>query len=273
MPSQYARRDESTFEVLATAPGIAGQWVMEPPTEIERFETIEFSWHGGDPGAEAPQSPLVTLERETEGGWETVLLPSYRGYTNREMRFITRVRQATDDDPWEWVIRWEELGDFPVGNYRFVVLGHFLDEAEVRQEYVLESTTLAVNPSTGGLATVDSLAANSLSGTLGLPPEERGRFSGPSSDPMVPTGVALPVDMSVGEVTVTIGEGDGAIVLTGDQIVVETNPEALGGRNGVPITRFSSDWDDELAPGTYSVRVEFTDDHGNSGVSVSEVSF
>ncbi len=283
MPSQYARRSDATFEVLPTPAGVAGQWVMEPPSTVERFETIEFSWHGGDPGAEAPQSPLVTLERETEGGWEAVLLPSYREYTNRELRFITRVRQATDDDPWEWVIRWEELSDFPTGNYRFVVVGHYQDEAGARQEYVLESAAIMVNPTTAGTGSVGSLDATSIAGTLGLPPEERGRFSGPSSDParasgnfrlrhpMVPTGTALPVEMEGGTVTVTIG--DELVVLTEEDLVVETAPEAVAGRNGVPVTRFSGTWTEAIAAGTYSVSVDFVDAHGNTGSFTSELTF
>ena len=283
MPSQYASRDEEAFVLDITPSDQAGTWMIEAPAEVERLETIEFSWVGGDPGAEAPQSPLVTLEFEGEDGWAPVILPSQREYTNREMLFVTRVRQAGDGDPWEWVIRWEELSDFPLGNYRFRIDGHYLNQSEERASYQLITDPIAFVGASTGVASVEALSSTSVSGTIGMPPEERGRFSGPSSDParasgnfrmrhpMVPTGVPGPVDIEGGDMTITIGSGEEAIVLDGDGVEVSTSPESVSGRNGVPVTRFSATWESELAAGTYPVSVSFTDGLGNTGEGTGEL--
>ena len=283
LPSQYARRDEEPFVIDTTPDDVAGTWVQQVPERVERFDIIEFSWLGGDPGAEAPQSPLVTLEASTDDGWTPVMLPSHREYSNRETQFITRVRRPGDGDPWEWVIRWEELGGFPAGTYRFRVNGHYLNESEERVSYELATDGFELAPTTRGVVVVDGMTSTSMSGTLGLPPGERGRFAGPSSDParasgnfrmrhpMVPTGTPGPVEIGDGVIEIIIGEGRDAITISGDDVVVATSYESVAGRSGVPVTRWSADWEDALAPGTYVVEVSFTDQFGNEGTVTTDL--
>ena len=287
LPSEYADRDEEPFPTDITPEDEIGRIVEDVPAEIRRFDVVEFAWVGGDPAAEAPQTPVVTLEREVDGAFEPVVLPSYREYTNLELLFITRLRQP--ETHWEWVVRWEETKAFPAGRYRFRVDGHYFatEGDDGRRPYQVLSREFDLVPTDAVLIEVGT-DAGAIVGTLGYPPEERARFGGPGTDPglvtgtyrlrhpMVPTGVASPLE--VGEdaditgdgVTVTISDGgDEVAVFTGDDVDVTTTPEAISGHADVPVTRYSIDFG-ELS-GTFSVGVTVEDLHGNTGSSLTDL--
>ncbi len=136
LPDQFTPYNDDPFDMDATAADDAGTITEQPPSEVSRRHPIEVAWIGGDPGAEAPQTPEVTLERQDESGdFQTVHLPSLRPYTNREFTMLTRLR-PTDDDLSEWVIYWEENQHFPIGTYRFRIDGHYLDaDSDERTSY------------------------------------------------------------------------------------------------------------------------------------------
>lgn len=161
------------FAIDATPASDAGRVIEQPPATVQRFEPIEFSWIGGDPGAEAPQTPLVTLEREVEGTFESVMLPSRRAYDNREYRFMTRwQRQGTQ---WRWVVRWEELKDFPAGTYRFRVDGHYAtteNDRASRTPYQVHSEPFTLVP-TDTIAVDAARDGNTLTATVTYPGYER----------------------------------------------------------------------------------------------------
>ncbi len=127
-PDQFTPYNDEPFDLEATAADDMGTMTEEPPATVTRRQPIEVAWIGGDPGAEAPQTPQVTLERQNgDGDFEEVLLPNRQPYTNRAFTMLTRLRYTDADLP-EWVIYWEESQDFALGTYRFRVDGHFLDD-------------------------------------------------------------------------------------------------------------------------------------------------
>lgn len=280
LPDQYATRPYDPFPVDVTAAADIGRWVSEVPESVHRLESLEFAWVGGDPGAEMPQVPVVTLQMLTEGGFEDVIGPDQLPYSNLGPYFVTRVRQPVENGPWEWVAHWEELQDFPTGTYRFHVAGHYLDEGGTRQEYALDTRQFDLLPVETVIVTTGEIADGALSGTAGFPVDVRGRFHGPGADPgtvsgnyrmrhpRVPTGVSAPLEsLNADGVRLTLTGGDGpAIVLSGDAAVtVTTSDENIGGRM-VPVTRFEVDLS-SVAAGTYSATVAVEDALGNSGSS------
>lgn len=280
LPSQYTHRDDQPFEITNTPDDIAGTWTIEPPTDVERFETIEFAWYGGDPGAEQPQVPVVTIEENIEG-WAPVILPNRREYTNLEWRFLTRVRQHADTDHWEWVIRWEELAEFPRGEYRWRINGHYHDMDGERVPYELISAPFNVN-GTDDIFVEAVADATAISGRIGYPAAQSGSMQGPASDPgqatgnyrmrhpMVPTGQPGPIE-AIDEDGVIISLTDGENTYTATGLTVTTAPEAIGGRSNVPVTRFDGDWDSALSAGDYTLTITVTDALGNTGTFESDV--
>jgi len=282
-PQQFTRR-ERTFPIDPTPAALAGSVVLEMPAEVTRLDPVEFAWVGGDPGAEMPQVPVVTLERRVDGTFEPVVLENTQLYTNLEPRFMTRVRE-TVDDTYEWVVRWEELKDFPTGTYRLVVSGHYLPEGAgaAITPYSLMSREFEVVPNTEMIVT-SSIEGTTLSGTIGYPAATRMDFLDERRDrgavtghfrmrhPMVPTDVSDPPiadeDIDVASVTVTVmGRAETAEEATS----LSTQGESVEGRGGVPVTRYTVDLSAlGLPSGTHTLEVSVEDFHGNRGTSTVE---
>ena len=282
LPTEYAVRDAEPFEILSTPSDIVGTWTVAPPTEVSRLETIEFAWYGGDPGAEQPQVPVVTLERNNEG-WAPVILPNQREYNNLEWRFLTRVRRHADTNEWEWVVRWEELQDFPRGTYRFRIDGHYQNDAGERVAYDLTSDPIEFS-GTDEIIVTPVATESGVTGTIGFPPEVRGQFQGPASDPgratgnfrmrhpMVPTGSQPPVTaLTTDDVTIELVNDAGTTM--GSVESITTTAESVGGHSGVPVTRFAAVWSSTVAAGTYTLNVTVEDALGNTGTYSEEVTF
>lgn len=143
LPSQFAHVEEEPFPIDTTLVERVGVILQDMPETVERLQPAEFAWVGGDPGAEMPQAPLVILQKLGSDGvtFENVILPDYTPYSNRSSRFLTRIRQP-DEVEWQWVVRWEELYNFPAGIYRFYVSGKYLSS--------LTDTTFTPMSSTAG---------------------------------------------------------------------------------------------------------------------------
>jgi hypothetical protein len=268
---------EDEWVIGETDPSTLGQEVLAPPATANRLSPIEYGFVGGDPGAEAPQAPQVTLMREVDGGaWEPVLAPNTRPYDNREPYILTRVRE-TDAGAWEWVVYWEELKDFPTGNYRFDVVGHYLDAEDGRQQYSASSSVFALAPSDALVPTVD-VSGDTVSGTLSYPTAARLAYIGGTSDggavsgsyrmrhPEVGSDIpdpVLPADLPAGSVTIELKQG-GNVARTFTDPAITADRATLSGRD-VPVTRYSLDLTG-VPSGTYDVEVRVTDAFGNTGL-------
>ncbi|QDG51477.1 hypothetical protein FIV42_12190 [Persicimonas caeni] len=282
LPTEFSRIDESPFPVETSNAANMGTFVDEPPATVSRLESIDVAWVGGDPGAEMPQAPLVVLEKKNGDTFEAVETVSKRTYSNREPVMLTRRRKNGDD--WEWAVRWEELQNFPTGEYRFRVEGHYLDDNEARQSYEATSGVFEV-VATDTVEVEVTSTGTAVEGRLGYPAASRLRYEGTSEDPGRVTGnfrmrhpragagISAPLvvgeDVSADDVTVRVMDGATEVAsLTGADLTLATNPETVDGRDGIPVTRFSADVS-SLSPGSYTVEVTVTDAYGNTGTGTA----
>jgi hypothetical protein len=272
LPTEFSRVEDNPFPIETSDEARVGNVVEEPPETVSRFSVIEFAWIGGDPGAEMPQAPLVALQKKNGSDFEALETARMRPYDNREPVMLTRVRQ-TDDD-WEWVVRWEELGDFAAGEYRFNVEGHYLDANGERTSYSAQSRVFEI-VATDALEVGVEATATSISGTLGYPAAtpmdyeptraDEGKLSGNfrMRHPKVAAGASAPLVAE--QLTIRINDGSTDVqVLSGADITAATAPETVDGRDDVPVTRFQADVSG-LAAGSYTVEVEVVDAFGNTG--------
>jgi len=275
LPLQYTRRGDPPFEVFATADDKIGTVSLEPPAQVQRLEAIEFAWLGGDPGAEMPQAPLVTLEREVGGNWEPVTHVNTRDYSNRELLMLTRLRRQEGSEDWEWVIYWEELKNFPLGQYRFHVQGHYQNDGGERVPYETTSGAFEVVPNNNALIEVER-NDTTISGTLGYPVAERIKNPKTPLDlaavsgsyrlrhPDVPTGVSDPIE-DISTITVRVEDSNGDLIeeFSDAEVTVVTAPEDIDGRQ-VPVTRYSVTLSQSPAA-PVTIKVNVTDNEGNRG--------
>ena len=275
-PQIYPTRQEEPFAKDPSDPGTVGQIVLAPPTKVKRLEMISFQWIGGDPMAEMPQAPHVVLQRQVAPGqWEDLKAPNTRPYDNRERLMITRVRlPEADSTPWEWAVSWEEGKDFPLGTYRFRVLGHVYDQAFVRTPYTAQSPLFELVPQDAMVITLTP-QGNTVTGTIGYPaaqalsikrgPREHvptGSYRLRHRD--VPTGVSdpaqLPDDLVASGVQVTLAGQP----LAPTQISLGSGTQMIEGRE-VPVTTLTLTLPDPAPKGPLVVTVQ--DAHGNSGMA------
>jgi hypothetical protein len=288
LPVWYSQRDPEPFPVDATPTDAVGTVVIQVPATVERLEPIEFGWVGGDPGAEMPQLPLVELQRDEDGTFVTATLPNQQPYTNYEPRFMTRVRRNVDNANYEWIVRWEELKDFPAGSYRFAVSGHYWNGTE-RVPYSLTSNTFTYAPVEFELAAIEGAVVEMSSPTvltvdLAYPPARRMNFLDLRRDrgaveghfrmrhPWVPIDVADPMladeDIDSDGVVLTITGPGGPVSTDGLTRGVTTTTRPIGGRP-VPVTTFAIEFDAALPSGEYTVNVTATDAWGNVGTTTA----
>jgi hypothetical protein len=281
LPNHFSSRGDAPYELDATDPADI-EITENVPAEVARLEPIEFRWIGGDPGAEAPQVPLVTLERfndETDT-FEPVVLPNTKVYTNREWLFMTRVRNR--DDNWEWTARWEELETFPLGRYQFRINGHYLAASGEEAEYELVTNEFELTPVD---ISVVLFAQDGDNVTLRMhyPTGQNMRFFDEALDPgsvsghfrmrhpNVPTTSGAPVeideDFEAGDYSVLVTNGAGIWDVGATPARVTTT--ALDGRN-MPASFIDVDLG-ELLGGTYTIEVSIADNYGNTGSADIEV--
>ncbi|MBI5494222.1 MAG: neutral/alkaline non-lysosomal ceramidase C-terminal domain-containing protein [Deltaproteobacteria bacterium] len=277
-PNVYTPRVEEPFPVDLTPAAEAGRVISDVPAEVVRFDQVEFAWVGGDPSAEAPQSPLVVLERRnTDGTFAEVKLRSHARYDNRSGRMVTRTRQA--GAAWEWVVLWEEGKDFPAGTYRFHVDGHCQREAGAagRQPYTATSREFTVRPLDTLSVVVDTAsgvsatlayptgAAFTVPGALGDPGRPQGRFRARHPEVPVEVPAALEPVVDVVETAVTVRlVGQGRDETLAPVSLAETR-EPVPGMANARVTRAGVPLPGNLAAGTYDVTVTVTDTWGNTG--------
>jgi hypothetical protein len=147
-----------------------GTVVVQPPAQVARTQTLEFSANCGDP---ALGSPLVEVQREENGAF--VAIPARHGwpdhhYDNSRYEMVS----VYDPDPPAskntalperthlWRFYWQVPTDWPAGNYRMHLQCKALPKdaaGDTPQPFVIDSSTFAV-----GLATNTTLTAK-LTGT------------------------------------------------------------------------------------------------------------
>ncbi len=276
LPLQMTPRPFDPFTIETTEANRAGVATIDVAGPVTRGDVVEFAWIGGDPGAEAPQSPLVTLERDDNGTWTDVIAPSLRTYDNSEPLMMTRLRPAGDEH--EWLVYWEELPNFPTGTYRFRVDGHYLDaDTNERTAYQVVSNAFDVVPQS---ITVEDaqIQGTTFTARLTYPAVAPLQFIGTDEDqglvqggyrmrhPRVPSGWPTPVeDITVNDITVgTLMNGSGNYISTFDaqDIQLTTANEMINGRD-IPVTRITVEIGN--LPGNRTIGVDVTDAHGNTG--------
>jgi hypothetical protein len=251
----------------------------ETPGPIRRYDTVELAWIGGYEGAEQPQTPIVTLEREVDGTFQPLVLPNTRPYDNREPLFMTRMRRSEGQN--EWIVRWEELHDFPLGRYRFRINGHHFD-GTARLPYELFSRTFALQPMDDLSVTVTSRGDRQATGILHYPVAERMEFLERSRDrgyveghfrtrhPLVPTGDVAPIEdlefLLDGGATFTVRAGGSTVDPELWDLTIQAVEERQG-RRVIPRTQFVLTLEPGAPAGPWDISVQLEDPYGNSGTA------
>ncbi len=149
------------------------------PAEVPRVQgLVQFAWMGGDPGVDFP---LVTLEFQRDGTWETVTTGSGRTVTNGPDILVTTTPDPLTPDTelqtWTWYAAWQAVahdGDragLPEGVYRLRVDGNtFVDDGATTwpwayAPYVVYSPEFRVAPA----AITVSASGGSVSAYLAAP--------------------------------------------------------------------------------------------------------
>jgi hypothetical protein len=172
-PEETARAaaDEARQESIATVIGNAsGQaydaWraslpadvgpgaAVTQPKDLQRFGAATFTWRGG---STAVDNPLVRVERQVAGRWET--FADMTGEVQTQVAFPKGVAGVADTytgrQEWLWTANFEaydgfpaRLGSTPTGTYRFVVDG-VSRTTGADAPYSLTSKAFEVTPWTG----------------------------------------------------------------------------------------------------------------------------
>jgi hypothetical protein len=273
-PVTFSSLGHTPFPIDETPSEMAGRVTQEVPAEVHRLTPIEFAWIGGDPGAEMPQAPRVILERKSGDTFDAAQTPALRIYDNRSYTMLTRLR--THPEGYEWVVYWEETKDFPLGEYRFRVEGHYLGPDQNLTPYVATSSVFAFRGAAiEGTIEIQNTQISGEIFYLGTDPlsfEEtdtdpaKVRGSYRLRHPQVPTRQPVPVaieDIDPQTLIVrVIRGGSTAETFSGSEVTLSATTAMRGGYS-VPITRYSV----PITDGANIERVEISleDGFGNRG--------
>jgi len=126
LPSQKTRAPR-TPSASAAPPA-----VDKEPENVERLETVRFSFLGGDPGLGAPR---VSLEVERNGAFVPAMAAPGRpleGGPEIILRYEAHPSHREEPDATRrvhrWTAEWETLADTPAERYRFVARGKALTD-------------------------------------------------------------------------------------------------------------------------------------------------
>lgn len=280
-PLVFSRVDEEPWDMDATPEDLIGNIIDDVPETVARYQQVEFAWVGGDSQAEMPQAPTVTLQRLNGDDWEEIILPNKRAYSNYDFHFLTRMRDI--DGVWEWIAKWEEMHDFPLGTYRFKVDGHYFkvaNDPSSRTPYTTTSSAFELVPteirvveaSADGAELTADLTYDIIEGLQFINfenrdiPTDNGAVSGNFRlrDLRVGIGQGRPVDpvvdgegdLSPDSVLFVPADGGDAIELESVTIVSAQNGDDPVGRLTVVLPEEALEMEGHI---------EFTDEFGNFG--------
>ena len=280
LPEEFPPRGSDEFPVETTDPDLVGTITEAPNDQVQRRDPVEVAWLGGDPGAEMPQAPRVTLQRMGDDDeFETVIWDNQRSYDNRQFTMLTRLREH-DDGP-EWVVYWEELHDFPTGTYRFHIEGHHLED-DGGEPVGYQTTTDPFELVGTDQLIIDDMELtepDELTFRVAYPPAEELSISGsgtPSGsyrmhDRHTPTGAPIAVDADdVDELNVEVAHPGQPIDVA--DVSTTTDGESVDGYDGVPTTRVTVELDGSVSD-ELDVSVDVSDIHTNSGAASETVEY
>jgi hypothetical protein len=286
LPQHLSPRPPTDYDTDVTPDALAGELLVDVPSTVQRFETIEVAWVGGDPAAEPRQIPRVSLMRISEGV-EVVRRRSEAEYTNYEPVMMTRTRFNEETSVWEWVVRWEEGATFPRGSYRFDIEGHRFNAAGEAVPYTLSTSEFQLVPT--DTLTFSDPVVNSDDGTVSVnvayPADERMRFLSEADDPgavsgnfrmrhpMVPTGTGAPIEVlsSVGtQVDVRFGQTSAEFELDRSKVTLTETTQTVNSWSDVPASAIT------MLVGTpgstgLEITIDFQDVYGNTGTTTFRV--
>lgn len=232
LPTQYTHVETPEFTQDPTDDDAIGTIVEEVPERLQRLETLTFGWVGGDHGAEAPQSPLVTLEVEDDDGdWAPAIGGDGLPITNRGLDMATRLKIVDEDSSqptYEWSVYWQPLRNLPEGTYRLHVEGTYLSaSSDAHESYEVLSDAFVVEANDQGSVDLSYDAdAHQYELTAYYPAlvsleqntdGERARLSGALRpvDPRVSVDQPAPIPTQDGAVTATGYTDEDQVLLSG----------------------------------------------------------
>jgi hypothetical protein len=127
---------------------------LTQPKDLQRFGAATFTWRGG---SNAVDNPVVRVERQVDGSWETYA--DMTGEVQTQVAFPKGVVGVADTyagrQEWRWTAQFEafdgfpaRFGSTPAGTYRFVVDG-VSRTTGTDAPYSLTSQPFQVTPWTG----------------------------------------------------------------------------------------------------------------------------
>lgn len=159
LPTQYTRVETPPFQQDVTPDAEIGTILENVPSTVSRLEPFTFTWIGGDHGVEAPQSPLVSLERkDDDGAWVETVGRDGLPINNRGLDMATRLRIVDEDSDtprYHWSVYFEPQLDLPQEIYRLKVEGHYLSESgQDRVPYTVQSDEFVLLANDEGQASI-----------------------------------------------------------------------------------------------------------------------
>ncbi|MBW2699254.1 MAG: neutral/alkaline non-lysosomal ceramidase N-terminal domain-containing protein [Deltaproteobacteria bacterium] len=287
LPAWYDYADDTVEPTTTTSEEVA-EVLSDVPTTVERSQLVDFRWVGGHPGVDLPR---MTLEREVSGNFEPVLNLAGTPYSDDgHSTMLTYELENSDyDPPHIWQLQWEEHLDFPLGTYRLHIEGHYFDGTGT-QGYSLDSSPFELLPSTHMILHNLQLQQSGLTGSVSYAPgltndDGESTFEGLASSsflhrsarvpPYLPHPVPAdgsvsvqasltppsgsPVDLTAGTV-----DADGQVAYTYVNARDGEGTESTAQRN-IPTGNFTLNHSQYEGAGHYSLQVQVTDAHGNSG--------
>lgn len=238
----------------------------QPQSTANRFDKINFAWHGGHPGID---NFTVTLQKQdakgfsdvsrqngtpyTDKGWEMRILlsptPRYLGHMNEQSRDFL------------YNLNWETNWDDPAGVLRFKVNGTALTPTGIEPyEIVSESFVLSESDE----VTLTNLTAQNIAGTLHIEVD--------AAYPPNPLGWRLRSPFAGGSNPATVSTGNATAIISIDGYSNTSCSLAFDDQNN----KLTGQMVIDHASLEHTIKIEmnsFEDDFGNTnGASVVEIS-
>ena len=303
---------DKTWRVpTVTTDAVHGVVVDQPPAQYKRKSQMRFHFTGGDNGVDVP---MIVLQKKNESDeFEDVYSEAGRRYDDQYYSIMSYWENPAQNDPFchdcedvnHWYITFEERKDFPLGDYRFKIEGHYYDgstsvfERSGVKEYTAYTDAFAIMPLDNVTFIDVTVDQGVVSGSMSYPgavstdpgyPEPFEKLTTKSivlhntvTPPYIGDALAAD-DTTVMTMTLTPAAGGDAIDLTAPVISAgemvrnvvasrSVDPESsdvtetLNNLDGKlwPVTNFTGNLPDDLTAGEYTLDIAVTDVWGNTG--------
>jgi hypothetical protein len=268
-----------------------GAIIKDVPAVVQRTERVGLIFSGGHPGVDLPKMTLQRLNTS-----EFIDHTNAAGQPYQDDGFNTMLWYRGDyktDHTWE--VGWEEAIDYPTGQYRIKIEGHYYDGSQT-QEYELYSSAFELMANQELLILNLQLQQDSISGFSAYPPPPTNDDGQTPFGTLKPLGVlrhtvdnapTMPWPLAIDEsttITVSIQPTSSGEIVIEDMTLASienTTYEYISSRDAegletkatldIKATSFAQNIDPPIEPGSYTITIEILDAWENRGQLVQEI--